>query len=173
MWSVRSLHPRDRFDLFSQHQFMTITDIPKIRGISEIPGALPIFGHLLALGEDHATVCEVSTVSMRHAQTLLSLLLTQCLQKWWRKYRHSIFQIRLGNTRAVVVNNFDDCKRMLIGNQSAVIDRPTLYTFHGVISSTQGFTIGSSPWDESCKVSLPTILARVHGLVADVGLPFI
>ena len=40
---------------------------------------------------------------------------------------------------------------MLIGNQSAVIDRPKLYTFHGVISSTQGFTIGSSPWDESCK----------------------
>jgi len=40
---------------------------------------------------------------------------------------------------------------MLIGHQSNVIDRPTLYTFHGVISSTQGFTIGSSPWDESCK----------------------
>lgn len=40
---------------------------------------------------------------------------------------------------------------MLIGHQSAVIDRPTLYTFHGVISSTQGFTIGSSPWDASCK----------------------
>jgi phenylacetate 2-hydroxylase len=49
------------------------------------------------------------------------------------------------------VNSFDDCRRMLIGNQSAVIDRPTLYTFHGVISSTQGFTIGSSPWDDSCK----------------------
>jgi phenylacetate 2-hydroxylase len=57
----------------------------------------------------------------------------------------------LGNTRAVVVNSFDDAKRMLIGHQSAVIDRPTLYTFHGIISSTQGFTIGSSPWDESCK----------------------
>ena len=40
---------------------------------------------------------------------------------------------------------------MLIGHQNAVIDRPKLYTFHGVISSTQGFTIGSSPWDESCK----------------------
>ncbi|EGP92331.1 putative P450 monooxygenase [Zymoseptoria tritici IPO323] len=40
---------------------------------------------------------------------------------------------------------------MLLGFQSAVIDRPKLYTFHGVISSTQGFTIGSSPWDESCK----------------------
>jgi phenylacetate 2-hydroxylase len=90
---------------------------------------LPITGHLLELGEDHATVCE----------------------GWWRRYGQSVFQIRLGNTRAVVVNSFEDVKRMLVGHQSAVIDRPTLYTFHGVISSTQGFTIGSSPWDTSCK----------------------
>ena len=40
---------------------------------------------------------------------------------------------------------------MLLGHQNAIIDRPKLYTFHGVVSSTQGFTIGSSPWDESCK----------------------
>jgi phenylacetate 2-hydroxylase len=26
-----------------------------------------------------------------------------------------------------------------------------LYTFHSVVSSSQGFTIGTSPWDESCK----------------------
>lgn len=62
-----------------------------------------------------------------------------------------MFQIKLGNTRAVVINSFDDTKRMLVGHQSAVIDRPKLYTFHGVISSTQGFTIGTSPWDESAK----------------------
>ncbi|KAJ9144238.1 Phenylacetate 2-hydroxylase [Pleurostoma richardsiae] len=105
------------------------TDIPHIKGIPEIPGAVPVFGHLLKLGDDHASVCE----------------------KWWRQYKQSVFQIRLGNTRAVVVNSFDDCKKMLLGNQNALIDRPKLYTFHGVISSTQGFTIGSSPWDESCK----------------------
>ncbi|KAI0854286.1 cytochrome P450 [Daldinia vernicosa] len=40
---------------------------------------------------------------------------------------------------------------MLVGHQNAVIDRPKLYTFHGLISSTQGFTIGSSPWDDSCN----------------------
>jgi phenylacetate 2-hydroxylase len=114
---------------FGAWRFLTATDIPYIKGLPEIPGALPIAGHLLELGDDHATVCE----------------------KWWKKYKHSTFQIRLGNTRAVVVNSFEDCRRMLIGHQSAVIDRPTLYTFHGVISSTQGFTIGSSPWDESCK----------------------
>ena len=72
-------------------------------------------------------------------------------ESWWRQYNWSIFQIRLGNTRAVVVNSFDDVKKILVAHQSAVIDRPTLYTFHGVISSTQGFTIGTSPWDESCK----------------------
>ncbi|KAH6711218.1 phenylacetate 2-hydroxylase [Leptodontidium sp. MPI-SDFR-AT-0119] len=115
--------------LYAVYYFSTSTDIPYIKGIPEIPGALPITGHLLELGEDHATVCE----------------------SWWRKYRTSVYQIRLGNTRAVVINSFEDAKRMLIGHQSACIDRPTLYTFHGIISSTQGFTIGSSPWDESCK----------------------
>ncbi|KAJ9209437.1 hypothetical protein DTO166G4_8970 [Paecilomyces variotii] len=115
--------------LYLLYRWSISTDIPYIKGIPEVPGALPIFGHLLTLGDDHATWCE----------------------KKWREYGWSVFQIRLGNTRAVVVNSFDDCRKMLIGHQSALIDRPTLYTFHGVISSTQGFTIGSSPWDDSCK----------------------
>ncbi|KAJ5535976.1 hypothetical protein N7513_009162 [Penicillium frequentans] len=105
------------------------TDIPHIKGLPEIPGSVPVFGHLLKLGDDHASICE----------------------KWWRQYGHSVFQIKLGNTRAVVVNSFEDCRKMLLGHQNAIIDRPKLYTFHGVVSSTQGFTIGSSPWDESCK----------------------
>lgn len=62
-----------------------------------------------------------------------------------------MFQIRLGNTRAVIVSSFEDCKKILVRNSQGLIDRPKLYTFHGVISSTQGFTIGSSPWDESCR----------------------
>lgn len=32
-----------------------------------------------------------------------------------------------------------------------MISRPTFHTFHSVVSSSQGFTIGTSPWDESCK----------------------
>ncbi|KAG9596107.1 phenylacetate 2-hydroxylase, partial [Aureobasidium melanogenum] len=105
------------------------TDIKHIKGIPEIPGALPVFGHLLKLGEDHASSCE----------------------KWWRQYNQPVFQIKLGNTRAVVFNSFDACRDILVKHHNAVIDRPKLYTFHGVISSTQGFTIGSSPWDSSCK----------------------
>ncbi|KAF1364863.1 cytochrome P450 [Lizonia empirigonia] len=114
--------------LFAVYKLLSRTDIPYIRGIPEIPGALPVVGHLIQLGEDH-TVCE----------------------KWWRQYGDSVFQIRLGNTRAVVVNSFDDCKNILIKNSQGLIELPKLYTFHGLISSTQGFTIGSSPWDESCR----------------------
>ncbi|KAI5197556.1 cytochrome P450 [Aureobasidium subglaciale] len=105
------------------------TDIKYIKGIPEVPGAIPIFGHLLKLGEDHASSCE----------------------KWWRQYNEPVFQIKLGNTRAVVFNSFEACRDILVKHHNAVIDRPKLYTFHGVISSTQGFTIGSSPWDSSCK----------------------
>ena len=42
-------------------------------------------------------------------------------------------------------------RELWIGNQSSLISRPTLHTFHKVVSSSQGFTIGTSPWDESCK----------------------
>lgn len=50
----------------------------------------------------------------------------------------------------MVVNSFDDCRRMLICNKSSVIDRPTLHT-NRVIASNKGLTIGASPWDESTK----------------------
>ncbi|KUL86905.1 hypothetical protein ZTR_05271 [Talaromyces verruculosus] len=114
---------------------------PPIAGLFSIPNALPIVGHLYLLGNDHASICE----------------------KLWRKYNKSVFQIRLGNTTAVVVNSFHDARRILVSHQSALIDRPTLYTFHGVISSTQGFTIGSSPWDESThnrRRAAGTVLSR-------------
>jgi phenylacetate 2-hydroxylase len=115
--------------LYLLYKYTLATDIRHIKNLPEIPGAVPIFGHLLKLGEDYATVCE----------------------NWWQQYGHSVFQIRLGNTRAVVVNSFDDRRKMLFSHQNALIDRPKLYTFRGVISSTQGHIIGSSPWGELCR----------------------
>lgn len=49
------------------------TDVPKIKGLPEIPG-IPIFGNLVQLGTDHARVA----------------------RKWARKYG-PVFQTRLGN----------------------------------------------------------------------------
>jgi len=51
----------------------------------------------------------------------------------------------------IFANTFDSVRTLWINNQSALISRPTLHTFHKVVSSSQGFTIGTSPWDESCK----------------------
>lgn len=48
-------------------------------------------------------------------------------------------------------NTFESVKHIWITHQSSLISRPTLHTFHSVVSSSQGFTIGTSPWDESCK----------------------
>jgi len=40
--------------------------------------------------------------------------------------------------RAVVINTFNTSREMLVDHTNQCIDRPTLYTFHGLISSTQG-----------------------------------
>lgn len=104
------------------------TDQPKIKGLPEIPG-IPLFGNLLALGTDHARVAA----------------------QWAKKYNWPVFQTRLGNRRIIFANTWESVKHFWITNQSSLISRPTLYTFHSVVSTSQGFTIGTSPWDESCK----------------------
>jgi phenylacetate 2-hydroxylase len=42
--------------LYLLYKYTLATDIPHIKNLPVIPGALPIFGHLLKLGGDHATV---------------------------------------------------------------------------------------------------------------------
>lgn len=113
--------------IFAAIQIMDRTDVPKIKGLPQIPG-YPIFGNLAQLGENHAKKA----------------------QEWSKKYG-PVFQVRMGNRRIVFANTFESVKNLWITNQSALISRPTLHTFHTVVSSSEGFTIGTSPWDESCK----------------------
>lgn len=108
-------------------RYLNRTDVPKIKGIPEIPG-VPMFGNLLQLGDQHAVVAG----------------------KWAKKFG-PVFQVRMGNRRIVFANSFDSVRQLWIKDQSALISRPTFHTFHSVVSSSQGFTIGTSPWDESCK----------------------
>lgn len=54
-------------------RYLNRTDIPKIKGLPEIPG-VPIFGNLLQLGDRHATVAA----------------------RWAKKYG-PVFQVRMGN----------------------------------------------------------------------------
>lgn len=54
-------------------RYFNRTDVPKIKGLPEIPG-VPIFGNLLQLGDQHA----------------------QVTAKWAKKYG-PVFQVRMGN----------------------------------------------------------------------------
>jgi phenylacetate 2-hydroxylase len=108
-------------------KYLNHTDKPKVKNLPEIPG-VPLFGSLLQFGGHHAKVAG----------------------RLAKKYG-PVFQVRLGNRRIIFANTFESVKHLWITNQSALISRPMLYTFHSVVSSSQGFTIGTSPWDESCK----------------------
>ncbi|PYH93380.1 cytochrome P450 [Aspergillus ellipticus CBS 707.79] len=104
-------------------------DYPKVKGILEIPGGELIAGHLYQLEDDHATTTE----------------------RWAKQFHWPVFQIRMGNRRAVILNSFEAAREWLVKNQSATLDRPSFYTFHKVVSATSAATIGTSPWDERTK----------------------
>ncbi|KAL5342332.1 cytochrome P450 [Aspergillus crustosus] len=105
------------------------TDVPKLKGIPELPNAVPFYGHLKALGTDHASA----------------------FQEAYKKHNHEVVQAKLGTKRVLVLNSFEAAQEFIVKNASATIDRPLLYTFHGIVSATQGGTIGTSPWNESTK----------------------
>lgn len=113
--------------IYTAVKILDRTDISKIKGLPEVPG-LPIVGSLYELGDNHAK--KAAELSKKYGP---------------------VWQIRMGNRRIVFANTFDSVKQLWITNQSALISRPTLHTFHTVVSSSEGFTIGTSPWDESCK----------------------
>ncbi|VUC36590.1 unnamed protein product [Clonostachys rosea] len=104
-------------------------DIPKIDGIPEIPNGELLAGHLYQLGADHATTAE----------------------NWSAQYRWPVFQVRMGCRRAIFLNSFESAREWLVKNNTATVDRPWFYTFHGVVSATSAATIGTSPWNERTK----------------------
>ncbi|KAI5817899.1 phenylacetate 2-hydroxylase [Pyronema omphalodes] len=109
------------------YRYAYSTNTPKIKGLPEVPG-LPFLGSLLAIGDCHAR---------------------KALE--WSKTYGPVFQVRLGRRRVVFANTFQSVSHLWITQQSALISRPELYTFHNVVSSSQGYTIGTSPWSESVK----------------------
>ena len=131
-------------------KYLNHTDTPKIKNLPEVPG-VPLFGNLLQLGQDHARVAG----------------------RWAKERGWPVFQTRLGNRRIIFANTFDSVKHLWITNQSALISRPTLYTFHSVVSTSQGFTIGTSPWDESCKKRRKVAATALNKPAVQSYMPFI
>ncbi|KAI2465946.1 cytochrome P450 [Annulohypoxylon bovei var. microspora] len=70
-------------------------------------------------------------------------------RRWSLKYG-PVFQIQLGNTTAVVINSAQAAKQLFLGQSHATNSRPTFYVFHKKVSKAVT-SIGTSPWDDSCK----------------------
>ncbi|KAN0066430.1 hypothetical protein ACQY0O_000524 [Thecaphora frezii] len=92
------------------------------------PRPWPIVGNLLQIGEDAALTYHE-----------------------WSKIYGPVFKVTLGEREIVVVNSAAAAKELFTDQGNVYISRPFFHTFHKVVSSTAGFTIGTSPWDESCK----------------------
>ncbi|KAI1767859.1 3-hydroxyphenylacetate 6 hydroxylase [Hypoxylon sp. FL1150] len=73
-------------------------------------------------------------------------------QEYAKRYG-DVYQVQLGNTCVVVVNSAAAAKTLFISNSQALSSRPMTYTFHKLAAggSSSGFTIGTSPYDESLK----------------------
>ena len=97
-------------------------DFGRIGCIPEIPGGSSLAGHLYMLGGDHASTAE----------------------RWAIANSWPIYQVRLGYRRAIILNSFDAAREWIVTKQTSTIDRPWLYTFHGVVSKTSGKHLYSS-----------------------------
>ncbi|KAG0678934.1 hypothetical protein C6P40_001454 [Pichia californica] len=115
--------------IFWFYNFTIKTNQPKFPGIPEIKGNSIIYGILKNLKDDHPTN----------------------LQKLALKNNTPVFQCLMGTQRIIFINSYSQANEWFIKNQTALIDRPLFYTFHKLVSTSQGLTIGTSPWDETCK----------------------
>lgn len=70
---------------------------------------------------------------------------------WAKRCGQSSFVIHLGYTPVLVVNSFADVHDLWLLHSIALGSRPTLHTFHNVISAVQGLTVGTTPAGDSYK----------------------
>lgn len=69
---------------------------------------------------------------------------------WSQKYG-PVYQIMLGNIPVIIINSAASAREIFGANSQALSSRPEFYTFHKVVSSTAGTTIGTSPFSDSLK----------------------
>ncbi|KAI5955041.1 hypothetical protein KGF54_001602 [Candida jiufengensis] len=115
--------------LISLIAFNLLKDRDSIQGIFKIPGSLPILGHLLEIQLNPSLV----------------------FMRWWERYDKSIFQIKIGFRKVVIVNSYEDVTSLWLNHACQNNSRPLSYTFHSVVSSYQSYTIGTTPFSNTYK----------------------
>ncbi|KAG7809510.1 hypothetical protein KL921_003507 [Ogataea angusta] len=106
----------------------------RIKNLPSIPWWVPIWGNLSILFPQAHNYTESPCSKF-----------AELAQKYG-----DVFQVRLGTRTVVVANSYDSilqlwCYHNIRNNNS----RPILHTFHGVLSQSKVFTVGTTPFGES------------------------
>jgi len=83
-----------------------------------------------------------------HSQVLARYTAEQ-YRKWSETFG-PVYQVQLGNTPVVIVNTAAAAKTLFLTQSAALNSRPLFYVFHKLVSKNVA-SIGTSPWNESCK----------------------
>ncbi|TVY92878.1 3-hydroxyphenylacetate 6-hydroxylase [Lachnellula willkommii] len=68
----------------------------------------------------------------------------------WAETYGDLFQVQLGNMPIVIINSAEAAKDLFLSQGSALNSRPVFHVFHKVVSKGI-MSIGTSPWNNSCK----------------------
>ncbi|KAK7750527.1 hypothetical protein SLS62_007503 [Diatrype stigma] len=71
-------------------------------------------------------------------------------RQWAARYG-DVFQVQLGQRTVVVVNSSSAARALFLGQRETTNSRPLFYVLHQKVQSGSVTSIGTSPWDESCK----------------------
>lgn len=70
----------------------------------------------------------------------------------WAQAYGDVFQVQLGERTAVVVNSAAAARSLFLGQREATNSRPLFHVLHGKVQGGSPITsIGTSPWNDSCK----------------------
>lgn len=98
------------------------TDIPKVKGIPELPGARPFIGHLHL----HGGVSGVNDGVF--------------WSRWGARLGSELLQVRFGNKRVVIANTFQTVRELFVTNARQTSGRPNQYIFKHFVGKSKDFT---------------------------------
>ncbi|KAI1461872.1 cytochrome P450 [Annulohypoxylon moriforme] len=113
--------------------YIALNEVVRLRArIPNLPGpwGYPLFGSILSL-RGTATSDEY---------------------RIWAERYGDVFQVQLGNATAIIVNSTAAARALFITQREATNSRPVFYVLHKKVQQGGPVTsIGTSPWNESCK----------------------
>lgn len=89
----------------------------------------------------------------------------------WSAQYGEVFQVQLGHRTVVVVNSAASARSIFLGQREASNSRPIFYVLHKKVQSGSVTSIGTSPWDDSCKRRRKVPATALNKVSVDSYLP--